>query len=157
MSTGTEPETVASSGPVLLAYDGSELAGFAIEQAAQQLALGREALVLCVWQPVDVDFVPISGHHFDTNDASQVRRAAEETAAHGAAVANALGFQTQSLAVEAAPTWKGIIETATQRQAALIVIGSHRREGIAGHLRGSVAAAVATHAACPVFLVHKRP
>ena len=52
------------------------------------------------------------------------------------------GSGSQSMAVEAAPTWKGIVETAEEHKASLIVLGSHRRSGLAGHLLGSVAAAV---------------
>jgi hypothetical protein len=47
-----------SARPVVFAYDGSELAAFAIERAATQLAPGRDALVVCVWQPADVGFTP---------------------------------------------------------------------------------------------------
>jgi hypothetical protein len=54
--------------PVLFAYDGSELAALAIEQAAEQLAPGRDALVVCVWQPADVGFVPADERHFDANE-----------------------------------------------------------------------------------------
>jgi nucleotide-binding universal stress UspA family protein len=147
---------VASTGPVLFAYDGSELAALAIEQAAQQLASGRDALVLCVWQPADVGFVPTNTQHFDANQASEVERAAEETAAHGALLAEQAGFRSQSMAVKAAPTWKGIVETADERNASLIVLGSHRRRGLVGHLLGSVAAAVVTHAASSVLVVHQR-
>jgi nucleotide-binding universal stress UspA family protein len=143
-----------SSGPVLFAYDGSELATAAIEQAAQLLAPGRNALVLCVWQPADVGFVPVNERHFDANQASEVKKAAEETAAHGASLAETAGFPSQSVAVEAAPTWKGIVETADEHGASLIVLGSHRRSGIAGHLLGSVAAAVVKHAARAVLVVH---
>jgi nucleotide-binding universal stress UspA family protein len=142
-----------SSGPVLFAYDGSELATAAIEQAAQQLAPGRDALVLCVWQPADVGFVPVDERHFDANQASEVKKAAEETAAHGASLAETAGFRSRSVAVEAAPTWKGIVETADEHGASLIVLGSHRRSGIAGHLLGSVAAAVVKHAARSVLVV----
>jgi hypothetical protein len=60
-------------------------------------------------------------------------------------------------AVEAVPTWKGIIEQAEGHHAGVIVIGSHRREGFVGHLGGSVASAVVSHATCPVFLVRKQP
>jgi nucleotide-binding universal stress UspA family protein len=143
-----------SSGPVLFAYDGSELATLAIEQAAQQLAPGRDALVLCVWQPADVGFVPVDERHFDANQASEVKKAAEETAAHGASLAEKAGFRSQSMAVEAAPTWKGIVEAADEHGASLIVLGSHRRSGLAGHLLGSVAAAVVKHAARSVLVVH---
>jgi len=143
-----------SSGPVLFAYDGSELATLAIEQAAQQLAPGRDALVLCVWQPADVGFLPVDDRHFDASQASEVKKAAEETAAHGASLAEKAGFRSQSMAVEAAPTWQGIVETAEERGASLIVLGSHRRSGLAGHLLGSVAAAVVKHSARSVLVVH---
>jgi len=146
----------APTGPVLFAYDGSELAALAIEQAAKQLATGRDALVLCVWQPADVGFVPTSERHFDANQASEVKRAAEETAAHGASLAETAGFRSQSMAVQAAPTWKGIVQTAEEHQASLIVLGSHRRSGLVGHLLGSVAAAVVTHSASSVLVVHQR-
>ncbi len=150
MATNTEPV----NGPVLLAYDGSELAALAIEEAGRQVAPGREALVLCVWQPAEVGFDPVGTRHFDANVATEVRRAAEETAAHGASLANKAGLMAQSLVVEAAPIWKGIVQTAEEHQASLIVIGSHRRSGLLGHLGGSVAAAVVAHAGASVLLVH---
>ncbi|HUZ98054.1 MAG TPA: universal stress protein [Gaiellaceae bacterium] len=143
-----------ASGPVLFAYDGSELATLAIEQAAQQLAPGRDALVLTVWQTADVGFVPVNERHFDATQAQDVKKAAEETAAHGASLAEKAGFRSQSAAVEAAPTWQGIVETAEERGASLIVLGSHRRSGLTGHLLGSVAAAVVKHSAASVLVVH---
>jgi nucleotide-binding universal stress UspA family protein len=147
---------VDATGPVLFAYDGSELAMLAIEEAGRQLAAGREALVLCIWQPVEVGFVPVAERHFDTNQATEVLRAAEETAAQGASLAGQAGFRPESMVLEVAPTWKGIVETAEQREAGLIVIGSHRRGGLLGHIGGSVAAAVVAHAACSVLLVHQQ-
>jgi MFS family permease/nucleotide-binding universal stress UspA family protein len=145
-----------SIGPVVFAYDGSELAAFAIERAATQLAAGRDALVVCVWQPVDVGFTPTDDGHFDADQATEVRRAAERTAAHGAALAVAAGFQACSKAVEAAPTWKGIVATADEHEASLIVLGPHRRNGLLGHLQGSVAAAVVAHTTTPVLIVPQR-
>jgi nucleotide-binding universal stress UspA family protein len=144
------------SEPVLFAYDGSELAQLAIEQAADLLAPGRTAVVLCVWQPSDVGFVPVDDRHFDSQNATKVKEAAQQTAAHGASLAEKAGFQSQSIAVEAAPTWKGIVKTAEERKASLIVLGSHRRRGLAGHLLGSVAAAVVTHSAASVLVVRRR-
>ena len=49
------------------------------------------------------------------------------------------------MAVEAAPTWKGIVAAADEHDASLIVLGPHRRNGLLGHLQGSVAAAVVAH------------
>lgn len=149
--------TADSNRPVLFAYDGSELAAFAITQAAAQLAQQRDALVVCVWQPVDVGFTPTNGRHFDADRASEVRRAAEQTAAHGASLAAEAGFATCSKAVEAAPTWKGIVETADEHNASLIVLGPHRRSGLLGHLQGSVAAAVIAHTNTPVLVIPERP
>ncbi|WP_396927209.1 MFS transporter [Mycolicibacterium sp.] len=153
------------SGPVLFAYDGSDLARHAISQAAQQLSPYRHAFVVCVWQPVDVGFTPCDSQPFDSDRASQVRQAAEQTAEHGAALARAAGFESCSLAIEAAPTWKGIVEAAHEHRASMIVLGPHRRNGLLGHLHGSVAAAVVSHTDIPVLLVpqpadapaHERP
>jgi nucleotide-binding universal stress UspA family protein len=144
------------NGPVIFAYDGSELAKLAIEQAGYQLAPGRDALVVCVWQTGDVGFVPASELRFNAAEATQVRKAAEATAAHGESLAEQAGFQPKSLAIEAAPTWKGIVKVAEEHRASLIVLGSHRRNGLVGHLLGSVAAAVAAHSACSVLIVHQQ-
>jgi hypothetical protein len=69
----TQAGAIAPTGPVLLAYDGSELAALAIEQAGRQLVTGRDAPVVCVWQPADVGFVPIAERHFDADQAPDVR------------------------------------------------------------------------------------
>ena len=139
--------------PVLFAYDGSELAACAITEAAAQLAPRRDALVVCVWQTVDVGFTPVDATHFDPDRATEVRRAAEQTAARGASLASDAGFSARSVAVEAAPTWKGIVAIADEHEASLIVMGPHRRRGLLGHFEGSVAAAVVAHTATPVLIV----
>ncbi len=80
--------------------------------------------------------------------------AAEEVAALGASLAERAGFRPRSVAIHAAPTWKGIVELAEQHEAGLIVLGAHRRTGLKGHLLGSVTAAVLAHAGVPVLVVH---
>jgi nucleotide-binding universal stress UspA family protein len=155
--TGIEEGATGTAGLVLFAYDGSTLAGKAIEQASRQIATGRDALVVCVWQPADVGFQPIGKRRFDADAANEVRRAAEETAAFGASLARSAGFLSQGLAVEAAPTWRGIVETAEQRNASLIVLGSHRHSGLVGHFHGNLAAAVIAHSTASVFIVHEGP
>ena len=147
----------AAGGPVLFAYDGSELAEFAIEQAGGQLAPGRDAVVVCVWQPADVGFLPVGGRELDAAQAGEVRKAAEETAAYGATLAERAGFRSASVAIEAAPTWKGLVKAAEDHEASLIVLGSHRRSGVVGHLLGSVASAVVSRAAISVLVVHRVP
>ncbi len=146
----------ASLGPVLFAYDGSDLAKLAIEEAGRQLAPGREAIALTVWQPFDVGFVPTAALTINAAEIAEVKRAAEETAAAGASLAREAGFTAGSEAVEGAPAWKPIVELAEERDAGLIVLGSHGRRGIAGALVGSVAAAVASHSRRSVLIVHRR-
>jgi nucleotide-binding universal stress UspA family protein len=142
-------------GPVVFAYDGSELARLAIDEAGRQLAHGRDALVVTVWQPFDVGFVPRSGLELDAQQVAEVRRAAEDTAAEGASRAETAGFRARSVAVESAPTWKAIADLADDRDASLIVLGSHGRTGLSGLVLGSVAGAVAAHSCRSVLIVHR--
>jgi nucleotide-binding universal stress UspA family protein len=142
------------SGPVLFAYDGSELAGHAITEAGRQLRPGRDALVLTIWEPTDVGFVPVGGAEFNAERADEVRAAAEKTASQGASLAETAGFRATAVTAEAAPTWKGITDAADSRDASLIVLGSHGRSGVKSLVVGSVAAAVAAHSRRSVLIVH---
>jgi nucleotide-binding universal stress UspA family protein len=147
--------TPAETGPVLFAYDGSDLAGAAIAEAGRQLRGGRDAVVLTIWEPFNVGFLPVDEVEFNAAQVGEVRKAAEQTAAHGASLAEAAGFRATSMAAEAAPTWKGIIDAADERDASLIVLGSHGRNGLAGAVVGSVAGAVAAHSRRSVLIVHR--
>jgi nucleotide-binding universal stress UspA family protein len=150
----TEPHS-SRRGPVVFAYDGSDLAKLAIDEAGRQLAAGRDALVLTVWHPFDVGFLPAGGVQFDAAEISNVEAAAEQTAAEGASVAQAAGFSAHTAAMEATPTWKGIVNVADEHDSSLIVLGSHGRTGLAGVLIGSVAEAVAAHSRRSVLIVHR--
>ena len=143
-------------GPVLFAYDGSDLARLAIDEAGHQLQTGRDALVLTVWRPYGVGFIPPPEVEFDAAASDEVRKAAEETAAHGASMAQAAGFRAHSLEVKEPTTWKGIARVADDREASLIVLGSHGKSGLSGVFLGSVAGAVAAHSGRTVLIVHRR-
>jgi nucleotide-binding universal stress UspA family protein len=148
--------TPDETGPVLFAYDGSDLARNAIAEAGRQLRADRDALVLTVWEPFNVGFLPVAGTGFDAAGADEVRAAAEKTAAYGASLAEAAGFKARGITAEAAPTSKGIIEAADSCDASLIVLGSHGRSGLTGLVVGSVAGAVAAHSRRSVLIVHRR-
>jgi len=141
-------------GPVLLTYDGSRLATAAIAEAGRQLPARRDALVLTVWRTFSVGFVPEPGAQFDAASACDIEQAAEQTAAHGAALAEAAGFRAQPLAVQGTPTAKVVIKAADDHEASLIVLGSHRKAGLGGRIAGSIAAEVACHSQRPVLIVH---
>jgi nucleotide-binding universal stress UspA family protein len=143
-------------GPVLFAYDGSDLARLAIDEAGHQLQTGRDAVVLTVWRPYGVGFIPPTEVEFDAAASDEVRKAAEETAAQGASMAQAAGFRAQSLEVKEPTTWKGIARVADDRDASLIVLGSHGKSGLSGIFLGSVAGAVAAHSGRTVLIVHRR-
>ncbi len=145
----------APTGPVLFAYDGSDLAKAAIEEAAGQLRPGRNAVVLTVWQPFSVGFIPPVEIKLNAAAADEVKAAAEETAAEGAQLAEAAGFKAESMAREAAPVRKGIIQVSDELDSSLIVLGSHGRSGLADVLIGSVAQDVAAHSRRPVLIVHR--
>lgn len=162
MATDSQSTTEAQGGapcpepgPAIFAYDGSELAAYAIEQAGFQLSADREALVVCVWQPADVGFIPAKGRTLKAAAANEVEAAAEETAEDGAALAREAGFDAKALTVEAAPTWKGLVKVAADHKCGLIVIGSHQRHGLLGHLAGSVAAATVAHFESSVLVIHR--
>jgi nucleotide-binding universal stress UspA family protein len=141
-------------GPVLFAYDGSRLAQRAIAEAGRQLPAGRDALVLTVWRTFNVGFIPEPGAEFDAACADAVGEAAEQTAAHGAALAEEAGFSAQPLAVQGTPAAKALTDAADDHDASLIVLGAHRKSGLGGRVAGSVAAEVASRSQRAVMIVH---
>jgi nucleotide-binding universal stress UspA family protein len=144
----------SGSGPVVFAYDGSDLAKNAIAEAGRLLE-AEDALVVTVWQPFDVGFLPAAGLEFDAAQIADVRAAAAQTAAEGADLAKAAGFHAQSAELEVSPIWKAIAGFADDHDARLIVLGSHGRSGLAGALLGSVAGTVAAHSRRSVLIVHR--
>jgi nucleotide-binding universal stress UspA family protein len=52
------------------------------------------------------------------------------------------------------PIWRSIVDTADERDASIVVLGSHGRTGIGLALQGSVAAATARHTERPVLIAH---
>jgi nucleotide-binding universal stress UspA family protein len=140
--------------PILIAYDGSEYAQAAIEQAGEQLRGGRRAIVLTVWQPFEVTgfvgapvVVPVGVEDHIERDA---RRVADE----GARLARLAGFDAEGVAERGDPIWERIVESADEHDATIVVIGSHGRTGMSRVLLGSVASTAASHTALPVLIVH---
>lgn len=149
-------EQARDDGTVVFAYDGSDLAKGAIAQAGRLLGPGRDAVVVTVWQTYDLGFIPGNDAQVDAASGAQVAQAASDTAAVGASLAEAAGFRARSTALEAAPTWKGIVTFADEHDADLIVLGSHGRTRLVDVVLGSVAGAVAAHSRRSVLIVHSR-
>jgi nucleotide-binding universal stress UspA family protein len=150
--------TACAPGPIVFAYDGSDLAEQAIAEAGELLGHDREVLVVCAWQPFDVGFVPSKDFHIDAKQAPEVKRAAEDTAAHGVQLAKQAGFtNVRGMEIETAPIWQGIVKIADEEDASVIVIGSHgHHSGLAGVFVGSVANAVSAHSTRTVLITQRR-
>jgi nucleotide-binding universal stress UspA family protein len=147
-----------AQGPILLCYDGSDDARTAINSAATLLE-GREAIVICFWQPLAhianrfaVNLLELVQDPAGVNEreATLARQVAEE----GATLANRAGLQTQGRAVEVSlPIDEAIIAYADELDAPLIVLGSRGRSTIGSMLLGDVAHDVVQRSNRPVFLV----
>jgi nucleotide-binding universal stress UspA family protein len=143
-----------SDGPVLIAYDGSEEAKAAIEQAGKQLRDGRPAIVLTVWQPfgamgfVGAPMVPPVG--VEEGFESEARRVAEE----GAGLARRAGFEAEPEVERGDPVWQRIVESADEHGASILVMGSHGRTGLSRVLMGSVAGTASSHTTRAVLIAH---
>jgi nucleotide-binding universal stress UspA family protein len=140
--------------PILFAYDGSAQAKAAIRQAAEQLRNGRPAIVLTVWHALAVVPFPtavgLTSEGLEESIEQQARRVAEE----GAELARSGGFDAEPVAEQGDPVWQRIVDYAEERDAGIVVMGSHARTGIGLVLLGSVAAATARHTDLPVLIAH---
>jgi nucleotide-binding universal stress UspA family protein len=142
-----------NDGPVLFAYDGSEYARAAIEQARRQLIAARRAIVLSVWEPLEsVPFWGAPMRAVLSDMTKEVRDEAKKMVAESAERARQAGFDAESAIAEGSPVWRRIVDSAEERGAGIIVMGSHGRSGVAYVALGSVATAVAHHAKIPVFI-----
>jgi nucleotide-binding universal stress UspA family protein len=147
------PAESNTDGPVLFAYDGSDHAKAAIEEAGRQLRTGRAALVLTVWEPLES--IPFMGAPWTSMPAGVMEEIAEralQAATEGAELARTAGFDAQPLADRGTPVWTRIVELADENKAAIVVLGSHGRTGLRYVLMGSVATAVAHHVKRPVMI-----
>ena len=77
---------------------------------------------------------------------------AKKVLAPAARLARAIGLQCETLAVNAAEPWSGILHAAHKRKCDLIVMASHGRHGVAKVLLGSETTKVLTHSRTPVLV-----
>lgn len=151
---------------MLIAYDGSELAQAAVRSAAE-LFPGSPALVVTVWEPGlgamalttagpdSVGAVPVPP------DAELVAELDRDGQDHAAAVAGAGAQLARSLGLDAEPhaipdgvrVADAIVDFASERQAAAVVIGSHGISGLRSRLLGSTSRHVLARGGLPIVVV----
>jgi len=139
--------------PVLIAYDGSDHAKYAIEQAGAELRTPRKAVVLAAFEALGaLPFWGPPAAAVPDEMVDQVRKEAGKTADEGAKLAADAGFDASSQTAEGVRTWQTILDAAKEIDAGMIVLGSHGRGSVGSAVLGSVATAVAQHAHLPVMI-----
>jgi nucleotide-binding universal stress UspA family protein len=152
--------------PVLIGYDGSEVARAAVRHAAELFA-GRPAVLVTVWEPglaavpvglsetIGVGSPPPDPATLEAVDRLQSEHAAT-VAADGAEFARSLGLVAEPRAVpdevDVAETLLGI---AKERGAAVVVVGSHGISGLRPRLLGSVSRKVVERCDLPVLVIRE--
>lgn len=139
---------------ILIPVDGSDTALKAVESAAQMARVFQaRATVVYV-----IDPYPFGGLGSDLAygqveylSAAKAEAQAASEAARG--VLAAAGINAEAWTVESHTIWRGILETAQETGADLIVMGSHGRRGLEKMVLGSTAQRVLSHAMLPVLIV----
>jgi nucleotide-binding universal stress UspA family protein len=142
-----------SQRPILIAYDGSDFAKTAIEQAAAQLKNGRRAIVLTVWQLYSGGFAANVGV-VPEGMQEQIEKEARGVAEEGARLAREAGFDAEPVTERGDAIWRRIVDSADECDADIVVMGSHGRTGLPHLFIGSVAERVANHTRLPVLIAH---
>jgi nucleotide-binding universal stress UspA family protein len=150
--------TSSADGPLLLCYDGSEDAKYAIERAGELFA-GRPALVVTVRQPIPaLDTVAVLGATGGMVNVVEVERATTETDGHvadeGVRIAQEAGLDAEPVAVRSTRSvWETIVGVADRHDAATIIMGSRGLTGLRSMVLGSVSSAVVRHADRPTLII----
>ncbi len=152
--------------PIVIAYDGSDAARAAVSEAAALFG-SRRAIVLTVWEPGLADYMLMPNTigtgtmmmPYDPETVQSIDKASEDhardIAEDGARLARAGGLRAEALPVrDAADIADAILDTASEREAAAIVIGSRGLKGIKSKLMGSSSASVLGRSDRPVVVVH---
>jgi nucleotide-binding universal stress UspA family protein len=153
--------------PIVIAYDGSEASRAAVTEAAALFG-SRHALIVTVWEPGLADYMAMPGTMgtgtmmmpYDPSTVQQIDKASEDharsIAEDGVKLAQAGGLEAEALPVrDAADIADAILEIASERDAAAIVIGSRGLKGLKSKLLGSSSASVLARSELPVVVVHE--
>jgi nucleotide-binding universal stress UspA family protein len=145
-----------TSGPVLIAYDGSPDARKAIDEVAKLLP-GAQSVVLYARQPMEGLAAHLEGHPAlkDFRDVEKASLdASERIAFEGAKCARAAGLDAESGVLSTMATAsEAIVQAADELDAALIVLGSRGRRGLWSAVLGSTSVNVLHHARRPTLVV----
>jgi nucleotide-binding universal stress UspA family protein len=138
---------------ILVPVDGSPTAQKAVQNAAGLArAFGSAATVIYVIDPYPFTGLGSDFAYGQAEYLSAASAEAKEAIEAARKVLEPTGAVVNTKVVEAHAIWRGIVETASNLGADLIVMGSHGRRGLEKLVLGSVAQRVLAHAHQPVFI-----
>jgi nucleotide-binding universal stress UspA family protein len=145
---------------ILICFDGSADSRAAVEHAAQLFG-DAPVTVLSVWEPfveliarTPLGFGPVPSGADPVGIDEAGRKAANEVAVEGAALATRLGMKAVAGSASRAPrTARAILLQARELEATAIVMGSRGLTGVKSLLLGSVSREVIRHADRAVVVV----
>jgi nucleotide-binding universal stress UspA family protein len=152
------PPSGATSGPVVVGYDGSDAAIRAIRHVAGLLP-GVPAVVVTAWRPISEVILAVSLGPAplisDPAEADERQHDAAATLARdGARHAAEAGLRAEPLAVRAdGPIWEALDDVARERDARLVAVGSHGRAAVESMVLSRVSVGLVHHASRPVLVV----
>lgn len=139
---------------ILVPVDGSEMAQVAVEKAAGLAkAFGSAVTVIYVIDPYPFTGLGSDFAYGQSEYLSAAAAEAKEAIETAQQTLHKAGVAAKTLVVETHSVWRGILDTAANVGADLIVMGSHGRDGLEKLVLGSVAQRVVSHAHLPVFVV----
>lgn len=140
---------------ILIATDGSSLAGRAVEHgAALAKSLGATVLLLTVTERFHV--FAMDADQLEETPASfreHMQKHAERTLGEASKIASHLGVEATPLHMEDDAPYQAIIRTAERQRCDIIVMASHGRGGVSALLLGSETMKVLSHSKIPVLVV----
>jgi len=140
---------------ILIATDGSELAGNAVQHGiALAMRIVAKVTVLTVSAPFHVFTTDLEMVLEDTAAQYQagMQQRAEKILGAVAHLAQAAGVACETVHVEHEHPYQAIIDTAASRGCDLIVMASHGRRGISAIVLGSETVKVLTHSKIPILV-----
>ncbi len=139
---------------ILVPVDGSDTSQAALDKAAG-LAQAFGARVTAIFVIDPYPFTGVGADFAYGQDRYLTAARAEAVAAIDAAQARLqqAGVPVDTQVVESHAVWRGILETAEQLGADLIVMGSHGRRGLEKLVLGSVAQSVLSHTRINTLIV----
>jgi len=143
---------------ILVATDGSELADRALDHALQLAKLaGSEVIIVTVTEPVTLvggGYATVVGGVIDPMPEliEAQENAARELLQRAAKKATDRGVAVKTVLVDNSFAAEGIVATANETGAELVVMGSHGRRGLNRLLLGSQTNNVLAHTKLPVLV-----